>query len=73
MGPKKGRRNVRMIEVPADKHTEFELGDTAADIQSSREEREQREREEQAQKQQTESEMDIEGGGISDVYLTFLQ
>ena len=35
---------MRKIEVPRDIPTEFELGDTAADIQSRREEREQRER-----------------------------
>ena len=39
MGPKKGRRNVKKIEVPTDTSTEFELGDTAADIQRRREER----------------------------------
>ena len=44
MGPKKGRRNVRKIEAPTDTPTKFELGDTAADIQRRREEREQRER-----------------------------
>ena len=32
MGSKK-TKNVRKIEVPTDTHTEFELGDTAADIQ----------------------------------------
>ena len=42
---------MRNIEVPTDTHTEFELGDTAADIQSRREEREQREKEAEAQKQ----------------------
>ena len=52
MGPKKGRRNVRKIEVPTDTPAEFEFGETAADIQRRREEREQREREE-AEKQQT--------------------
>ena len=49
MGPKKGRRNVRRIEVPTD--TEFELGDTAPDIQRGREERAQREGEAEAQEQ----------------------
>ena len=49
MGPKKGSR-VRKIEVPTDSVLEFELGDTAADIQQMRQEREAREREE-AQKQ----------------------
>ena len=38
MIPKKDRR-VRKIEVPTDTPTEFELGDTAADIQRRREER----------------------------------
>ena len=46
MGTKKGKRNVRKIEVPTDTATEFELGDTAVD----RENREQRE--EEAEKQQ---------------------
>ena len=50
MGPKKGRRNVRKIEVPTHIPKEFELGDTAADIQRKREEGEQRAREEEAQK-----------------------
>ena len=43
MGPKKSRKIVRKIEVPTGTHTEFELGDIAADIQRRREEREQRE------------------------------
>ena len=46
MGPKKDRRAVRRIEVPIDSVPEFELGDTAADIQLRREDREAREREE---------------------------
>ena len=49
MGPE-GRR-VTDIEVPTDIVPELELGDSAADIQWSREEREAREREEEAQKQ----------------------
>ena len=49
MGPKKGRR-VRKIEVFTDSVPEFELGDTAADIQQRKAEREARQREE-AQKQ----------------------
>ena len=36
---------MRRIEVPTDTPTEFELGDTAADIQRRREKREWRERE----------------------------
>ena len=36
---------MRKIEVPTGTHTEFDLGDTAADIQTRREETEQRERE----------------------------
>ena len=40
------KKNLRKIEVPTDTSTEFELGDTAPDIQRMREEREQREREE---------------------------
>ena len=43
MGTKKGRRNVRKIEIPTDTPTECELGDTAADIQR-RKEMEHRER-----------------------------
>ena len=53
MGLKKGRR-VRKIEVPTDIVPEFELGDTAADIQQRREEREARERDEVRQQQQRE-------------------
>ena len=48
MSTKKGRR-VRKIEVPTNRVPEFELGDTATDIQWRREEREAREREEGAQ------------------------
>ena len=44
MGPKKGRRNVRKVEVPKHTPIEFELGDAAADIQRRGKEREQRER-----------------------------
>ena len=44
MVPKKGRR-VREIEVPTYSVPEFELGDTAADIQQRREKREARQRE----------------------------
>ena len=50
MGPKKVERNVRKTKVPTDTPTEFELGDTAADIQRRREKREQGEKE--AEKQQ---------------------
>ena len=50
MGPKDGRRVRKSGSVP-----EFELGDTAADIQQRREEREAREREEKAQKQREEA------------------
>ena len=39
MGPKNGRR-LRKIEVTTDSVSECELGDTAADIQQRREERE---------------------------------
>ena len=55
MSHKKGR-GVRKIEVPKDTPTVFELGDTAADIQRRREERDQREREreEEALKQREE-------------------
>ena len=44
---------MRKIEVPTETPPEFELGDTAADIQRRRQKREQREREE-AEKQQEE-------------------
>ena len=52
MGSKKGRR-IRKINVPTDTPTEFELGDTTADIQRRREEA--RERKEEAQKQRKEA------------------
>ena len=42
MGNRKSRR-VSKMEVPTDTPTEFELGDTAADIQRRREESEVRE------------------------------
>ena len=42
MGPKMGRKNVRKIEIPTDTPTEFEFGDTVADIQRRREEIEHR-------------------------------
>ena len=45
---------MKKIKVPNDTPTEFELGDTAADIQWMREERQQTVREEEAQKQQRE-------------------
>ena len=52
MGPEK---KVRKIEIPTDTPTEFELGDTAADIEKRREKREQRERErEKAEKKERE-------------------
>ena len=38
MGPKKGRR-MKKIYFPTDKPTEFELVDTAADIQRRKEKR----------------------------------
>ena len=47
MSPKKGRR-VRKIEVPTDSVPEFELGNTAVDMQEMRQEREARERDEEA-------------------------
>ena len=43
---------MRKIKVLTDTATEFELSDTAADIQRKRTEREQKDREEKAQKQQ---------------------
>ena len=55
MGPKKGRR-VRKKEIPTDSVPEFELRDTAADIQQRREEREAREREEIQQQRQRKDE-----------------
>ena len=39
MGKKKGKR-VKKIEVPTETHTEFELGDMAADIWRSKAARE---------------------------------
>ena len=48
MGPKKGRR-VRKIEVSTNSVPECELGDTAADIQWRRKEREVRETDEAQQ------------------------
>ena len=42
MGPKKSRKNARKIEIPTDTPKEFDLGDTAANIQG----RGQREKEE---------------------------
>ena len=45
---------MRKIEVPIDSVPEFELGDTAVDIQRRREEREAREMEEAQQQQQRE-------------------
>ena len=45
---------MRKTEVPTDSVPEFELGDTAADIQQRRQEREAREREEAQQQQQRE-------------------
>ena len=55
MGTKKGKR-VRKIEVPTDSVPEFELGDTVADIQRRRQEREARKREEAQQQHQREEE-----------------
>ena len=60
MGPKKGRRVVRKIEIPTDSPPEFELGDKEADIQLRREEREAKEKEEEDQKQRKEARR---GGG----------
>ena len=60
MGPKQGRKNARKIEIPRDTPTDFKLGDTAADIQRMREEREQREREE-VEKQQREERKETRG------------
>ena len=52
-GPKKGRR-VKKIEISTESVPEFELGDTVADIQQRREEREAREMEEAQQQRQRE-------------------
>ena len=54
MGLKK-RRRVSKIEVPTDSVPEFQLGDTAADIQRRREKREAREREEAQQQREEEA------------------
>ena len=51
MGPKKGRR-VRKIEVPTENVPEFELGDTVADIQQRRDDKEARESKEAQVQQQ---------------------
>ena len=40
MSPKKGRKNVKKIEVPTDTPTEFELGDTATEGDGEGENRE---------------------------------
>ena len=53
MGPKKGQKSEE-DSSPTDTPTEFELGDTATDIQRRREERETRERD-KAQKQMEET------------------
>ena len=53
MGPRKGKR-VRKIEVPTHSVPQFELGDTVADIQLGREEREARKREETQQQREEE-------------------
>ena len=54
MGPKKGRR-VRKIDVSTESVTEFEFGDTPADIQQRRLEREAREREEAQHRREEET------------------
>ena len=51
--PKKNIKNVRKIYVPTDTFTEFEFGDTAANIQRS-EGRDQRKRDEEAQREEME-------------------
>ena len=58
MGLKNAQKNVRKIEVPTDTPSGFELGDTAADTQRRREEREQREREETEKQQREERDGD---------------
>ena len=57
MGPEKGKR-MRKIEISEDTPTEFELGNTAADIQRRREEMEAREREEKAENYREEARRD---------------
>ena len=64
-GPEKGRR-VK-IEVPTGSVLEFELGDTEADIQLGREEREARDREEAQQPQQREEESRKEGARAEEI------
>ena len=54
MGPKKGRQ-LRKIETPTDSVPEYELGDTAADIQWKRKERGTNEREEAQQQREEEA------------------
>ena len=46
---------MRKIEVPTDSVSEFKLGDTVADIQQRRQEREAREREETQQQRKEEA------------------
>ena len=63
VGLKKGRR-LRKIDVSTDSVPEFELGDTAADIQWRRQEKEAKERKE-AQQQRTKGGVGQERGGKS--------
>ena len=59
MGPEKGKR-VRKIEISIDSVPEFELGDTVADIQWRREEREAREKEGSQKQREKEVRMEVE-------------
>ena len=67
MGPKKGRK-VRKIEVPTDSVPEFELGDTAADIQQRRQEREATQTEETQQQQQRDKDVRREEARVEETY-----
>ena len=62
---KKAIKNVRKIEIPTDTPTVLELGDTAADIQRRRKEREGEEPGKTTEEGGSQSEMDTEGGGES--------
>ena len=59
MGPKKGRK-MRVIEIPTDIPSGFELGDKTAEFQRRRGERGQREREEAQRQQREEGGQEVE-------------
>ena len=74
MASKKAKNGTWKIGVPTYTHMEFELGDTAADIQKRREEREKKERGakrlqeeeiEQRKVEATQGDYRAEGGGTT--------